>query len=131
MRVRAAITVNRPQDEVERRWRELQGDAEVIRFLGDADPGAIRFQPAPGDRGTEIHVDFEQPTFAGPIGEKVQRVAGTNPEQQADEDLRRFRQVVETGEVVRSDGSPGGTDPKQHRAQRPAQPLGEPVGAGS
>ncbi len=131
MRVRAAITVLKGREEVERRFRELQGDAEVFHFLGDADPSGIRFQPAPGDRGTEIQVDLEQPTFAGPIGEKVQRVVGTNPEQHADEDLRRFKQVLETGEIVRSDGSPGGTDPKQHRAQRPAQPLGEPVGAGS
>ena len=131
MRVRAAITILKPQEEVERRWRELSDDAEVFRFLGDADPSGIRFVPAPGDRGTEIHVDFEQSTFGGVIGEKVQRIAGTNPEQQADEDLRRFKQVLETGEVVRSDGSPGGTDPKQHRTQRPAQPLGEPVGSTS
>ena len=131
MRVRAAITVSGPQDEVERRWRELQGDAKVFRFLGSEHEDGIRFQPAPGDRGTEVHVDLEQPTFGGALGEKVQRVVWSAPEQEADEALRSFKQVVETAAVVRSDGSPGGTDPKKHRTQRPAQPLGEPVGAGS
>ena len=129
MRVRAAITVLAPQAEVERRWQELKGDDEVFRFLGDVDPSAISYEDAPGDRGTEIHVDFE--TEGGAIAEKIKRVVGTAPEQQADDDLRRFKQVLETGEVVRSDGSPRGADPKQHRAQRPAQPLAEPVGVGT
>ena len=123
MRVKAAITVNLPPDEVERRWQELKGDDEVFGFLGDADPSGIRFSPAPGDRGTEIYVDLEQSTFGGAIAEKIQRVVGATPDQQADDDLRRFKQVAETGEVVRSEGSPGGAGPKQHRTQRPAQPV--------
>jgi len=124
MRVKAAITVGRPQAEVERLWQERRGDDEVFLLLGDVDPGAIRFAPAPGDRGTEIHVDFDASTFGGAVGEKIQRVLGSAPEQSADADLRRFKQVVETGEVVRSDGTPGGSDPKADRAQRPAQPVG-------
>jgi hypothetical protein len=124
MRVKAAITVGRPQAEVERLWQERRGDDEVFLLLGDVDPGAIRFAPAPGDRGTEIHVDFDASTFGGAVGEKIQRVLGSAPEQNADADLRRFKQVVETGEVVRSDGTPGGSDPKADRAQRPAQPVG-------
>ena len=131
MNVKAAITVGRPQAEVERLWSELRGDDEVFLLLGDVDPGAVRFAPAPGDRGTEVHVEFDTSTFGGALGEKVQRVLGTYPEQQADDDLRRFKQVAETGEVVRSDGSPYGADPKAHRAQRPAQPLPEPVGSAS
>jgi hypothetical protein len=124
MRVKAAITVGRPQDEVERLWQERRGDDEVFLLLGDVDPGAIRFAPAPGDRGTEIHVDFDASTFGGAVGEKIQRVLGSAPEQEADADLRRFKQVVETGEVLRSDGTPGGSDPKADRAQLPAQPVG-------
>jgi hypothetical protein len=37
------------------------------------------------------------------------------------DDLRRLKQVIETGDVVRSDGSPQGTG---QMAQRPAQPMG-------
>ena len=129
MHVKAAITVLAPQAEVERRWQELRSDEEVFRVLGDVDPASVRFAPAPGDRGTEIHVDHELP--GGAVKEKLQRVVGSAPEQQADDDLRRFKQVLETGEVVRSEGSPRGAGPKQHRSQRPAQPLDEPVGAAS
>jgi uncharacterized membrane protein len=42
-----------------------------------------------------------------------------SPEQQIQDDLRRFKQLIETGEVLRSDGSPEGTGRVK---QRPAQP---------
>ena len=124
MRVKAAITVALPQADVERLWREVKDDEEVLGYLGSVDPATIRFTPAPRDRGTEIHVDLDTETFGGPLGDKVTKVLGTRPDQQADDDLRRFKQVAETGEVVRSEGSPRGADPKQHRTQRPAQPVG-------
>ena len=124
MRVKAAITVGLPQADVERLWREVSDDDEVFNYLGSVDPAAIRFTPAPRDRGTEIHVDLDTETFGGALGDKVQKVLGTRPDQQADDDLRRFKQVAETGEVVRSEGSVGGADPKEHRTQRPAQPVG-------
>ena len=124
MRVKAAITVGLPQPEVERLWRQVKDDEEVLTYLGSADEATVRFTPAPRDRGTEIHVDFDSETFGGPIGDKVAKVLGTRPDQQADDDLRRFKQVAETGEVVRSEGSVGGADPKEHRSQRPAQPVG-------
>jgi len=38
------------------------------------------------------------------------------------DDLRRFKQVMETGEVVRSEGSPEGQNARRHLKQRPAQP---------
>ena len=38
--------------------------------------------------------------------------------------VRRFKQLLETGEVVRSEGSPGGTSARGQLKQRPAQPLG-------
>jgi hypothetical protein len=124
MRVKAAITVGLPQADVERLWREVSGDEEVLGYLGSVDPSAIRFTPAPRDRGTEIHVDLGSETSGGPLGEKVAKLFGTRPDQQADDDLRRFKQVAETGEVVRSEGSLRGADPKEHRTQRPAQPVG-------
>ena len=55
---------------------------------------------------------------------------GEEPRQQVKDDLRRFKQVMETGEVVRSDGSPEGQNARRHLKQRPARPPSEPVGAG-
>ncbi|MBM0258700.1 hypothetical protein [Micromonospora sp. 4G55] len=51
------------------------------------------------------------------------KLFGEEPEQQIRDDLRRFKQVLETGEVVRSDASPQGITLHQQLKQRPAQPL--------
>jgi uncharacterized membrane protein len=44
---------------------------------------------------------------------------------QIKDDLRRFKQIMETGEVVRSDGSPEGQLSRRMLKQRPAHPLTE------
>jgi hypothetical protein len=59
----------------------------------------------------------------GGLGQKVAAAVGTDPQRQLDDALRRFKQVLETGEVIRSEGSPEGTDAKQQRKQRPAEPV--------
>ncbi|MDP8911503.1 MAG: cyclase, partial [Actinomycetota bacterium] len=58
------------------------------------------------------------------------KLFGEEPEAQAYDDLRRFKQVIETGDVVRSEGTPGGTSLVNQLKQRAAHPLGgerEPV----
>jgi hypothetical protein len=91
-----AITVRGPVDEVERRWHS----SEHI---------PVRFTAAPRDQGTEIHADVND----APL-ERLK--AGT--------ELRRFKQQLETGIVVRSEGAPEGADLKSLLRQRPARPLG-------
>ena len=113
---KAVITVRGPQEEVERRWNELH--EERPDWLEN---GTLRFTRAPGDRGTEIHVDFE--SEPGGIGKVVQKVAGAVPAVKAKDELRRFKQIVETGEVVRSEGTPEGQSALRYFKQRPAQPL--------
>ena len=105
----AAITVHRSREDVERLW-----DADV--------GGTVTFKDAPGDRGTEIHVDLD-PKERGRIGELVQKVTGAAPLAKAKDELRHFKQVVETGEVPRSDGTPEGESAERKLKQRPAQPL--------
>ncbi len=78
---------------------------------------------APGDRGTEIHVDLEGSTSGGKLGEVVQKLVGSAPLAKVKDDLRHFKQRVETGEVPRSDGSPEGERAERKLKQRPAQPL--------
>ena len=53
---------------------------------------------------------------------KVAAAVGTDPRRRLEDSFRRFKQIVETGQVVRSDGSPEGTDAKQLRNQDAAQP---------
>ncbi|MFY1593442.1 SRPBCC family protein [Micromonospora sp. WMMD737] len=97
-------------------WRSLPGTRVP-------NAGRVRFVPAPGDRGTEVRVRLRYAPPAGALGRAVAKLFGEEPEQQVRDDLRRFKQVVETGEVVRSEGSPDGISVRQQVMQRPAQPL--------
>jgi uncharacterized membrane protein len=116
--------------------RRIEWDAEIVedqpnrslawRSLPGArvpNAGRVRFVPAPGDRGTEVRVQLRYAPPAGALGRAVAKLFGEEPEQQVRDDLRRFKQVVETGEVVRSEGSPEGISVRQQVVQRPAQPL--------
>ena len=53
--------------------------------------------------------------------EHFAKLFGEEPGQQINDDIRRLKQVLETGEVVRSHGSPEGMGRSILR-QRPAQP---------
>ncbi|MEU8154198.1 SRPBCC family protein [Micromonospora sp. NPDC048986] len=97
-------------------WRSLPGTRVP-------NAGRVRFVPAPGDRGTEVRVELRYAPPAGALGRAVAKLFGEEPEQQVRDDLRRFKQVLETGEVVRSEGSPNGVSVRQQAMQRPAQPL--------
>jgi uncharacterized membrane protein len=95
-------------------WRSLEGS--------DVDnAGAVRFESAAGGRGTIVKVNLQYNPPAGVIGATVAKLFGEEPEQQLDDDLRRFKQVLEVGEVVVSDATLLGTG---YFAQRPAQPAG-------
>jgi hypothetical protein len=118
---KAATTVNRPPDEVRRLWGSSEYRPEYIDGL-DA---AVTFTPAPGDRGTEIHVDLEHGPSGGKLGEAIAKLTGREPLAKVKDDLRRFKQHVETGEIPRSDGSPEGELAERKLKQRPAQPLSE------
>ncbi|HEY2194423.1 MAG TPA: SRPBCC family protein [Actinomycetospora sp.] len=97
-------------------WRSVEG-ADV------ENTGSVRFRDAPGDRGTEVGVDLRYRAPGGHAGAAVAKLLGEHPDQQLRDDLRRFKQVVELGEVVRSEGSPVGQSTRRRLAQRPAQPI--------
>lgn len=106
---------------------DVPGEVMVWRSLEGADvpnSGSVRFKPAPGGRGTEVAVELEYRPPGGSMGAAAARLFGEEPLQQIKDDLRRFKQVVETGEVVRSDGSPHGTNVRGQLRQNDAQPVG-------
>lgn len=82
-------------------WRSLDG-ADVDNA------GSVRFEPAVGGRGTTVRVTLRYDPPGGALGAAVARLFGENPEQQIDEDLRRFKQVMEIGEVVSTEGQSSG-----------------------
>jgi uncharacterized membrane protein len=77
----------------------------------------VTFEHAPGARGTEVRAVLYYSPPAGAVGRGIARLFGEEPEQQIREDLRRFKQLMETGEIPLSDG-PG--------LWRPAQPAARP-----
>ncbi len=115
----ASITVLRPREEVERLWRDPRYRPEHT----DGADATVRFVKAPGDRGTEIHVELAQRARGGKLGEAVQKLRGSEPLSKAKDDLRRFKQLVETGEIPRSEAVPEGELLERKFKQRPAQPL--------
>ena len=77
--------------------------------------GSVRFKDAPGNRGTEVHIELQYEPPGGKVGALVAKLFGEEPHQQVKGDLRRFKQVMETGEIVHSDAS-------IHKGTHPAQP---------
>lgn len=89
-------------------WRSLPGSTIT-------NAGMVLFADAPGDRGTEIHVELEYKPPAGMLGTTVALLFREEPKEQLFEDLRAFKQVMEIGEVMVSDAS-------RHRGAHPARP---------
>jgi hypothetical protein len=87
-----ATTIKAPLETVENGWVHWCASGHA-RLKNDY---AIRFEPAPGARGTEVHLSGGG--SAGAIREE----------------LRRFKQRLETGEIPMSDG-PGLSRPAQPR----------------
>ena len=108
----AEITEDRPNELIA--WRSLEG-ADVYNT------GSVRFEPAAGNRGTVVTVNIDYDPPGGLIGADIAALFGEDPSQQVRSDLRRFKQLMETGEVVVSDATLGGTGLTE---QRPAQPVG-------
>ncbi len=87
-------------------WRSLPG-ASV------PNAGAVTFREAPGGRGTEIKVvlDYEPPL--GKLGVAVAKLLGEEPSVQVREDLRRYKQLMEAGEIPVSYNPGQGKPPQQ------------------
>jgi uncharacterized membrane protein len=118
---------------------QVEWDAEIVderpnemiawRSLPDSDirnEGSVRFRPAPADRGTEVQVQLQYQAPGGKAGALVASLFGEEPTQQIRDDLRRLKQVLETGEIVLSDGSLEGAGQGPHK-QRAAQAPGAEV----
>jgi uncharacterized membrane protein len=102
----AEIIEDRPGQRIV--WRSLPG-ADV------PNRGCVEFRPGPNGRGTELVVELRYEPPAGAIGSTLAKLFGREPAQEISADLRRLKQVLETGEVTQSDAS-------IHPAMHPARP---------
>jgi uncharacterized membrane protein len=105
----AEVTEERPNERLA--WRSLEG-ADVPNY------GSVTFEPAPGGRGTTVKVDLRYEPPGGVIGATLAKLFGEEPRQQVQEDLRAFKQLMETGEVVQSEASVKGGGAAQPPAGR-------------
>jgi uncharacterized membrane protein len=95
----AELSVDHPNQLLA--WHSI-GEADV------ANAGTVRFEPAPGGRGTILRVELQYKPPAGKAGAMVAKLFGEEPGQQIDEDLRRFKNLIETGEIPTTEGQPSG-----------------------
>jgi uncharacterized membrane protein len=82
-------------------WRTLEG-ADVVSA------GSVRFKPTGKDNETEVHVRMQYDPPAGKVGAAVAWLLGSEPSQTIRGDLRRFKALMETGEVPTTEGQPRG-----------------------
>ena len=108
----AEIESDQPNERIE--WRSLPN-------AGVKSAGRVRFASAPGNRGTEVHVELEYESWDGGLARELTKLLGRDPGGFIREDLRRFKQVIETGEVTRSDATLQGPRLLQPAARPPRE----------
>lgn len=106
VRWEAELTEDKPNELIA--WRSVAGSTVD-------NEGRVRFTRAPGQRGTEVQVALSYRPPLGAVGGLIAKLFGEAPEQQVKHDLKMFKAVMETGEVVHSDAS-------IHRRFHPAHP---------
>ena len=95
----AEITADEPGSHIG--WRTVNGsDVEHA--------GVVRFNTATGGRGTVVRVVMHYRSPGGPASGPLARLMGKYPRFEIREDLRRFKQLLEAGEVATTRGQPSG-----------------------
>jgi uncharacterized membrane protein len=92
-------------------YNEIQNEMIAWRSVESADivnAGSVRFQAAPTGHGTYVRVTLNYNPPAGNVGASLAQLLGTEPGQLIKEELRRFKQLVETGEIASVDGQSSG-----------------------
>jgi uncharacterized membrane protein len=74
-------------------WRSLEG-API------PNAGSVRFERSMSGQGVNVKVALEYAPPVGKIGSLVAKLLGEDPERRVDEDLRRFKQLMESGRIT-------------------------------
>ena len=148
IKLKNAVTINRPAQELYRHWRNLESLPGLVKHLqsvevedarfstwkvglpgglslhwhaeitvdrenemigwrslnhSDIDlAGYIRFEPT--NRGTVVRVALQYNPPAGKLGAALAALVGERPDTLVEETLRRFKQLMETGEFATVEG---------------------------
>ena len=82
-------------------WRSMEGSK-----VDNA--GSVHFTAVAGGRGTEVKVVLRYDPPAGVLGARISRILGEDPAANVQEDLRRLKMLLETGEIATVDGQTSG-----------------------
>jgi uncharacterized membrane protein len=82
-------------------WRSIEG-SDVVSA------GSVNFEDAGFGRGTRVRVRLQYSPPGGRIGAALARLMGRDAATEIRDDLRRFKQIVETGEIPTTKGQPRG-----------------------
>lgn len=123
-RFMSGVEAVRPLSERRYRWTTVSSDGRRVDWEGeilqeeegrllswtsapDAEVstwGVVRFFPAPGDRGTEVILDVRyEPPASTRVSEWFWNLFGTDPGEEVQQTLRRFQQLIEAGEIARTE----------------------------
>jgi uncharacterized membrane protein len=92
-------------------WRSREG--------GDVDhAGSVRFEPAPGDEGTEVTVALEYDPPGGRLGAAVAKLTRDSAASQIYDALRRFKALMEAGEIPTTEGQSVGGPQRKRKGQK-------------
>ena len=95
----AEITQDRPGEMIA--WRSLEGsDVEHM--------GSVRFIKAHGRQETLVRVKMQYRPAGGVVGANIAKMLGSSPDWKIKDDLRRFKQIMETGDIITTEGQPAG-----------------------
>lgn len=86
--------------------------------------GEVRFLDAPGNRGTEVYAEITYRLPAGDVGSLVGKLFNPVVEQLVREDIRRFKNIMETGETPTAEGQPAARkgDKAKARSKKRSEP---------
>lgn len=79
--------------------------------------GVVEFKETK-THGTEVRVTLTYEPPAGKVGSLIAKLFGEEPEQQVEEDLRRFKRLMETELIIQIEGQPSGREKLQTKAMK-------------
>jgi uncharacterized membrane protein len=113
----AEIVAERPGELIS--WRSLEGSDLML-------DGFVEFHSAPADRGTTVFATIIYTPPGGQLGRTAAKMLGKDPSFLMRQDLRRFKALVETGEIPTTEGQTHGPRSRATAAARlldPDQPF--------
>lgn len=92
-------------------YNEKEGELIAWRSLSGSDitnAGSVHFSPAPDGRGTYLQVTLNYNPPGGKAAALFAKLFGQEPGQLVEHNLKRLKQLIETGEIPTTEGQPSG-----------------------